>query len=544
MALFIWGLMVSGLSVMVAWDQGRLWLACGLAMVTYLAICVTLWRNHHHLTRVGRSLGVADAEALLLDSVGWFVNAQVILIFLITLVQLVPIWLFNDRVDRVLAALVPFCGCLALAATASVTPARKHLPTLSLALFTVFGVYASWADLNHGIEGPWLQRLVRLLMVTAFFSFLYGFFLPRWHGFSPRWLSALGKITRIVSVIAIVSLIKVLLLELMVPASALTATESGAVAVILLFLIIGLVAAATIPTRDPLKLSEQGRQGYIYGAQVVAALLVLHLRLAFPGIFDLALFQYWPYLLMGIAFVGCGLAEVFQQQKLTVLADPLGNTGFVLSLVPAALIWYDGHQQADPAVVLLTIGILHLVTGVIRGSLLAGLSSLLFGNLALWTFYGKFPSWSFDQHPQMWLIPPALSVLVAVQLNRRLLTPAQVSFARYASVAVIYASSTSEVFLAGIGDNLLAPMLLMVFSVAGVLIGIAMRVRIYLYLGSAFLIVSIFSMIMVAHPQTGIWVWWVFGIGLGIAIISLFALFEKKRPEMLAWVEKIRNWEG
>ena len=90
----------------------------------------------------------------------------------------------------------------------------------------------------------------------------------------------------------------------------------------------------------------------------------------------------------------------------------------------------------------------------------------------------------------------------------------------------------------------LAPMLLMVFSVAGVLIGIAMRVRIYLYLGSAFLFVSIFSMIMVAHRQTGIWVWWVFGIGLGIAIISVFALFEKKRPEMLACVEKIRNWEG
>lgn len=542
--LFIWGLMVSGLSVMVAWDQERLWPACGLAMVTYLAICGLLWRNHHHLARVGRSLGVADAEALLLDSVGWFVKVQVILIFLITLVQLVPIWLFNDRVDRILAALVPFCGCLSLAAIASVMPDRKHLPTLSLALFTVFGVYISWADLSHGIEGPWLQRLVRLLMVTAFFSFLYGFFLPRWRGLSPRWLSALGKITQIVSVIAIVSLIKVLLLELMVPASALTATESGAVAVILLFLIIGLVAAATIPTRDPLKLSEQGRQGYIYAAQVVAALLVLHLRLAFPEIFDLALFQYWPYLLMGIAFVGCGLAEVFQQQKLTVLADPLGNTGFVLSLVPAALIWYDGHQQADPAVVLLTIGILHLVTGVIRGSLLAGLSSLLFGNLALWTFYGKFPSWSFDQHPQMWLIPPALSVLVAVQLNRRLLTPTQVSFARYASVAVIYVSSTSEVFLAGIGENLLAPMLLMVFSVAGVLIGIAMRVRIYLYLGSAFLFVSIVSMITVAHRQTGIWVWWVFGIGLGIAIISVFALFEKKRPEMLAWVEKIRNWEG
>jgi hypothetical protein len=39
------------------------------------------------------------------------------------------------------------------------------------------------------------------------------------------------------------------------------------------------------------------------------------------------------------------------------------------------------------------------------------------------------------------------------------------------------------------------------------------------------------------------WVWWASGIVLGIAILSLFALFEKRRNEMLRMVEEIRKWD-
>ena len=87
-------------------------------------------------------------------------------------------------------------------------------------------------------------------------------------------------------------------------------------------------------------------------------------------------------------------------------------------------------------------------------------------------------------------------------------------------------------------------MVLAVLSVVGVLLGIAMRIRIFLYLGSSFLFVSVLTMVMVAHRQRGDWVWWVFGICLGLAIVVLFGLFEKKRDEMTAWITRIRDWEG
>ena len=52
-------------------------------------------------------------------------------------------------------------------------------------------------------------------------------------------------------------------------------------------------------------------------------------------------------------------------------------------------------------------------------------------------------------------------------------------------------------------------------------------------------------MVMGAQRQTGgNWGWWVFGICMGIAIVTLFGLFEKKRDEMTAWITRIRNWEG
>jgi hypothetical protein len=37
-------------------------------------------------------------------------------------------------------------------------------------------------------------------------------------------------------------------------------------------------------------------------------------------------------------------------------------------------------------------------------------------------------------------------------------------------------------------------------------------------------------------------VWWASGIVLGIAILSLFALFEKRRNDVLRIVDDIRHW--
>ena len=44
----------------------------------------------------------------------------------------------------------------------------------------------------------------------------------------------------------------------------------------------------------------------------------------------------------------------------------------------------------------------------------------------------------------------------------------------------------------------------------------------------------------VDHYQT--WVWWVSGIVLGAAILALFAVFEKRRNDVLRMLEQIKQW--
>ena len=40
------------------------------------------------------------------------------------------------------------------------------------------------------------------------------------------------------------------------------------------------------------------------------------------------------------------------------------------------------------------------------------------------------------------------------------------------------------------------------------------------------------------------WIWYACGIGLGAAIIALFAVFEKRRNDVLAAVERLKDWKG
>ena len=56
-----------------------------------------------------------------------------------------------------------------------------------------------------------------------------------------------------------------------------------------------------------------------------------------------------------------------------------------------------------------------------------------------------------------------------------------------------------------------------------------------MFLGTGFLLLDVFAMIWhaaVDRQQT--WIWYVSGIVLGAAILALFALFEKRRNDLLA----------
>ena len=63
-------------------------------------------------------------------------------------------------------------------------------------------------------------------------------------------------------------------------------------------------------------------------------------------------------------------------------------------------------------------------------------------------------------------------------------------------------------------------------------------------LGAVFLLLAITTMIYYASANFGwTWLWWVAGIISGMMIIATFAVFEKKRDEMLRVVEGLKEWQ-
>jgi hypothetical protein len=70
-----------------------------------------------------------------------------------------------------------------------------------------------------------------------------------------------------------------------------------------------------------------------------------------------------------------------------------------------------------------------------------------------------------------------------------------------------------------------------------------LRVRAFLLAGIVFLGLDIFSQTWhaaVNRQQT--WIWWASGIVLGALILALFALFEKRRNDVVRLLDDFRQW--
>jgi hypothetical protein len=284
----------------------------------------------------------------------------------------------------------------------------------------------------------------------------------------------------------------------------------------------------------------------VYGAQVVAALTFAHLYLSRPEWFSGVFAKYWPYIVMAIAFGGVGLGELFHRLRIRVLAEPFTRSGSLLPLLPAIGIWQFAGASSRPTL-LFAVALLYALVAMLRRSIVGGLTAAIAGNAALLVLMAE-QGVEFRSNPQFWLIPPAVSVLVATHVNRRRLDEQSLTAIRYFAMLVIYVSSSYEVFYRGFTDelwqSLWPPMLLIVLSVAGVLTGMLLRIRAFLYLGTAFVLVAITSIIHhSAQSIDQIWPWFCFGMALGVAGLLLFGVFELKRPEILRYVERMRQWD-
>jgi len=303
------------------------------------------------------------------------------------------------------------------------------------------------------------------------------------------------------------------------------------------------IAFAVLPGEDPFDLDERGRMRYVYTAEAFLVLTFMHLRLTMPWMFGGFFARFWPIGVMVMAFAGAGLSDLFRRQGRMVLAEPLGKTGVILPLLPVIGYW-SLNSEVPYSGLLLLVGLFYGVLSVMRRSFGFGILAAMAGNAGLWHFLKGVEGMAFYQHPQLWLIPAAASVLLAARINRDSLSVEQMNSIRYGALVTIYVSSTADIFLNGVNDSPWLPIILAVLAVAGVASGLMLRIRAFLFLGTAFLMLSMLTMIWSASVNLGwTWLWYVTGIGFGVLIIYTVAMFERKREQMLGFVERLKQWQ-
>jgi hypothetical protein len=402
--------------------------------------------------------------------------------------------------------------------------------------------------LTPELTGTWLNRSVILMLLAFGLTALYGLLLEQARAYLPSWTTAAKNCVPALLIAGAVALFFCLGTEIWyqiffgavrihpLALSAIGATLITAIVICVLF--------ALSPKHDPLGLTERGRMNYVYAAEVMLALLFLHIRLTLPWLFTGFLERYWPLVIMVIAYLGVVTSESLRRRKLLVLAQPLERTGVFLPLLPVLGFWL-ASSEVDFSLLLFVVGGLYGLLSILRRSFAFGLLGAVAGNGGLWYVLHRTDNYQFLQHPQLWLIPIALSALLAAYLNEKNLSEDQMTGVRYLSLVTIYVSSTADIFINGVANSPWLPLVLASFSLAGVFAGIIFRIRGLLLLGAVFLLLSIVTMIWYASANLGwTWLWYVAGIVTGATIIFMFAVFEKKRSEVLRLIEELKEWEA
>jgi hypothetical protein len=480
------------------------------------------------------------------SSFGWLGVLNALLSITVAVVAYYVVLSFDDFPLRLLAGVAVAAQVLTLGLIDDAT--RHELRRRSALAFISLGtVFCMWALLDPGSSGTWLNRAVLLMIATLLLIAADGLGSKRIFPDNEGWIQAARSIVPYLAGSGAVALLFVLGTEIdyqnRFGVVRINWLSLATVAVTLFSATVLFILFALYPQRDPLKLDEHGRMRYVYVAEGLLALLFMHMRLTMPWLFSGFFQQYWPLVVVGIAFIGVGISEALRRQGIGVLAAPIERTGALLPLLPVLGYWV-ANSRVDYSTVLFFVGLLYAGLSILRRSFAFGLIAAMAGNGALWHLFYHTPNLGFFQHPQIWLVPFALAVLIAAHLNRDRFSEDQMATVRYVALMVIYVSSTADIFLNGVAESPWLPLVLAGLSIAGVFLGISLRVRAFLYLGSMFLLIAVITMIWYASVNLGwTWLWYVAGILTGALIIFVFALFEKKRAEMLRVVGGLREWE-
>ncbi len=539
-------------------------LMLGVIGGVYILLTAYLWNWGSRLSQTASILGIDDPTAGLRRAGKWLPVVTLLLAVFVILIEFVVVLNFPQRWMRIVAGFAPLLAAAGIALLAQ-QPRRRVFQVLSLVALSCGAVLLGWADNTVRWDVLWtLSILIRLLVVLGGMAGIYALLAQRILPERFDWNRPLRWMSLSVAAAGAVALVFVLLVEAAsfgklkdFAGAPVNTGQMTAVCAVLAAMVVTLLSLAVRKTVEELRTTNAGfRTALVYASQAIIVLLCVHFYLARPQWFGGFFRSIWPFVVLSVGLIYAMLSELTRRVKLEkfdtgVLTQPLLNISLALPLLPVLALFvpaefvysYDSIGVSRPVVMVLA-GVLYMFVSMVRKTPVAMVAGVACGNLALWTLWLD-TGLNIQSNPQFWLIPPALSALIAVQWNRQRLSETVVTSLRYSCVAIIYLSSTAEMMISSAEHHLWPPMVLMALAVAGVFVGIVMRIRAFLFVSAFFVLLSIVSMVWhAARAIEHVWPWWAFGMGLGISIMVLFGLFELKRDEINGLIKRLKNWEA
>ncbi|MGJ0514607.1 MAG: hypothetical protein ACR65O_02515 [Methylomicrobium sp.] len=262
----------------------------------------------------------------------------------------------------------------------------------------------------------------------------------------------------------------------------------------------------------------------VYGIVLLIAALGGYLRLILVGV---APVSFWDTsVLIVFAYGLFFIQRIFPSRPLLRMA----------MLMPLAALITVPMQLKSPeaSATLMMTGLLYLLIRRYTHQRLPLYLALLAFNVGLYLW---IPGIVKQSHlVQIYVIPAALSLLILLQLHRRELKPSVMMSTRLAATSSIYACATLDVFLL---PDLNVFVLALGLSLAGVVLGIALRIRAFLYAGIAFMLLNVFGQLIRFYPDQALGKAVVL-MGAGMMILGAMIWFNLKKMQIMQRFDLIR----
>ncbi len=543
------------LPIMHTW---LIWMASGLGAMSVIAGLLREMVREASILGPTLRFGSITEPAKLRHAMHWMPALHTTIALLALVPSLLLVLSFEERTMRVAATVLPLIGALSILPIAS-DRRTNFYRYVGLSLISSSLVLLFWADLPvawtmAGFSDAWIfiqRAFIAFVLLGIIYPIVVHVFINKEAWVRP--LMHVGWFTFAIGVAIGCIMLggeatgvwKTAAANASLPTKLMTIVAWGAVTARLLQF------AARPHSIDRLATAST-RMLAVYIAELSLAFLCGSCYFHFPDLFSGVFVKWWPIVVFAIAMLSAGIGEWLRRIDQHIIADPIGRSSLLMPIIPLAGVWWFHPAQVEwlwndwgrYSFLLLSASILYGLHSWLRNSIRLRALAWMLTLFSFWAFLQDNPRLQFIEHPQFWILPPALAVLIFVESNRSRLAPSVVVAARYMAVVIAYLSSTAEVFFKAFEGQLWQPLLLLVLALAGVAAGIVLRVRTFLYCGLAFTVVALLGMVWHAQQAIGqVWPWWAFGIATGIGLIIMLGYFEKNRPKVVAYLEKFKQWE-